>query len=140
SGVFINDEPLNVGANGRVAIYGNGTVIMPFGYGFKPLTIYSEENFDGNAKQLEIHNYHNNLGEFDNAIKSFKLKRGYMATFANGADGSGYSRVFIADEEDLEFSVMPAELYGAVSFIRVFKHEWVSKKGWCGWDAEEIRK
>jgi hypothetical protein len=140
SAVLINNEPLNVGANGRVAIYGNGTVIMPFGYGFKPLTIYSEENFDGNAKQMEIHNYHNNLGEFDNTIKSFKLKRGYMATFANGADGSGYSRVFIADEEDLEFSVMPAELYGAVSFIRVFKHEWVSKKGWCGWDAEEIRK
>ena len=28
-----------------------------------------------------------------------------------------------ADNEDIEFGVLPAELYGTVSFIRVFKHE-----------------
>jgi len=140
SGILINGEPLLVGGNGRVAIYGNVTVVMPFGNDFKPLTVYSEEDFGGDEQQLEVHTYHNNLGEFDNAVKSFKLKRGYMATLANGSDGSGYSRVFVADKEDLEFSVMPEELYGTVSFIRVFKHEWVSKKGWCGWNADEIEK
>ncbi len=32
---------------------------------------------------------------------------------------------------------MPAELTGTVSFIRVFKHEWVTRKGWAGgqWEA-----
>ncbi len=137
AGILINGEVLINGGNGRVAMYANGTVVMPFGNEFKPLRVYSEEGFGGNEKQMEIHTYHNNLGEFDNAIKSFKLKRGYMATFANAVDGTGYSRVFIADKEDLEFSVMPEELYGTVSFIRVFKYEWVSKKGWAGWDEHE---
>ena len=134
SNVLINGEQLVSGVNGRVAIYAHGTVIMPHASSFKPLIVYGEEDFGGNLQQMAIHTYYNNLGDMDNAIKSFKLKRGYMATFANNADGSGYSRVFIADEEDLEFSVMPDELDGTVSFIRVFKHQWVSKKGKAGWD------
>ncbi|WP_340114826.1 glycosyl hydrolase [Maribellus mangrovi] len=138
SSVKINGAVLKVGSNGRVAIYGQGTVIMPFPGSFKPLTVYTEENFDGNSTQLSIQTYHNNLGDFDNVIKSFKLKRGYMATFANNADGSGYSRVFIADEADLLFEEMPGELFGSVSFIRVFKYEWVSKKGKAGWNPNDI--
>ena len=54
-----------------------------------------------------------------------------MATLATAADGTGYSRVFIADDKDLEFSIMPALLDKSISFIRVFDWEWVSKKGWC---------
>ncbi len=138
SGVLINGETLKVGVNGRVAMYAHGTVIMPFGFGYKPLTIYTEDDFGGNSNQLTIETYHNHLGEFDNAIKSFKLKRGYMATFANNDDGTGYSRVFIADKEDLVFNVMPAELYGTVSFIRIFEYEWVTKKGKAGWNPNDI--
>ncbi len=137
--IFINGEVLNNGANGRVAIYGHGTVILPHGYSFKPLTVYTGENNQGDSLRLILQTYHNNLDEFDNSVKSFRLKRGYMATFANNADGTGYSRVFIADNEDLVMNVLPDELYNTVSFIRVFKHEWVSKKGWCGWNANEIQ-
>lgn len=137
SNVLINGNPLSVGGNGRVAIYGHGTVVMPFGSTFKPLTVYTEENFDGASEQLSVA-YHKDLGDFDNAIKSFKLKRGYMATFANNADGSGYSRVFIADNQDLEFAIMPDELYHSVSFIRVFKYQWVTKKGKAGWNPNDI--
>jgi hypothetical protein len=136
--VYINGEKLSNNVNGRVAIYAHGTVIMPHGSSFKPLTAYTSEDYKGNYREFEIHTYYNKLDDFDNSIKSFKLKRGYMATLATNADGSGYSRVFIADNEDLEFSIMPAELIGAVSFIRVFKHQWVTKKGWCGWGASEI--
>ena len=139
SSIRINGEVYS-STNGRIAMYGHGTVIMPYGYSFKPLTVYTEENFGGNSTQLSIQTYHNALGDFDNSIKSFKLKRGYMATLANNADGSGYSRVFIADTKDLEIDVMKEELYGTVSFIRVFKHEWVSKKGWAGWNSDEINK
>ncbi|MFY9153843.1 MAG: glycosyl hydrolase [Prolixibacteraceae bacterium] len=138
SNVLINGEALKVGVNGRIAIYANGSVIMPFGFSFKPLTIFSEENFTGDSIQLAIEPTNINPGEFDNAVKSFKLKRGYMATFANNLDGTGYSRVFIADNEDLDFIVMPSELYGTVSFIRVFKYEWVSKKGKAGWNPNDI--
>ena len=41
------------------------------------------------------------LEGFNNNIRSFKLKKGYMCTLANNDNGSGYSRVFIADEADL---------------------------------------
>ena len=138
SDILINGVPLNAGVNGRVAICAQGAVVMPFSSSFKPLTVYTEENFGGNSEQLSIEAYHNNLGEFNNAIKSFKLKRGYMATLANNADGGGYSRVFIADKQDLEFYIMPEELDSSVSFIRVFKYEWVSKKGKAGWNPNDL--
>ena len=57
-----------------------------------------------------------------------------MATLANEKDGSGYSRVFIADKSDLIVDALQSELYGTVSFIRVFKWNWVTKKGKSGWD------
>jgi hypothetical protein len=136
--VKVNGSAFINGINGRMAIYSHGTVLMPHPAGYKPLTVYTDDDLTGDSLQLTIHTYYNNLGSFENAIKSFKLKRGYMATFATSTDGSGYSRVFIADNEDLEFSIMPVELYGTVSFIRVFKHQWVNKKGKAGWDPHEI--
>ncbi|MFB6343990.1 glycosyl hydrolase [Saccharicrinis sp. FJH62] len=135
--IKINGNTLTDGTNGRVAIYKLGTVIMPHGSDFKPLTVYTETEFGGNQSSYAVHTYYTNLGAFDNAIMSFKLKRGYMATFANNNDGSGYSRVFIADNSDLEIN-MPALLSGKVSFIRVFKHQWVTKKGKAGWNPEDI--
>ena len=121
--------------NARVAIFRHGTVIMPHAPSFQPLTVYHEQNFGGNSQKYSLHVYNNNLGEFDNSIRSFKLKKGYMATFANNADGSGYSRVFIAADTDLEVPALSTYLDRTVSFIRVFNWEFVSKKGWCqtGW-------
>lgn len=138
SNILINGSLLNLGVNGRVAIYSHGTVVMPHGINFKPLTVFTGENFTGDSLQLIIHTYYNNLGELNNAIKSFKLKRGYMATFATKEDGSGYSRVFIADKEDILLAVMPDELNSTVSFIRVFKHQWVNKKAKAGWNPHTI--
>ncbi|MFC0877822.1 glycosyl hydrolase [Saccharicrinis sp. FJH2] len=135
--IKINGSTLTDGTNGRVAIYKLGTVIMPHGSGFKPLTVFTESDFGGEENSYAVQTYYTNLGTFDNAIRSFKLKRGYMATFANTNDGSGYSRVFIADNRDLEIN-MPALLSGKVSFIRVFKHQWVTKKGKAGWSPEDI--
>lgn len=136
--VQVNGQQFVNGGNGRVAIYANGTVILPHGSGFKPLTVFTNENFEGESAQYNIHTYHNNLGVFNNAIKSFKLKRGYMATFASNADGSGFSRVFIADTEDLEINQLQPELNGRTSFIRIFKHQWVNKKGKAGWNPDDI--
>ncbi|MDD3078442.1 MAG: glycosyl hydrolase [Paludibacter sp.] len=121
----VNDE------NIRVAIYRHGTVVMPQGKTYQPLTVYTEKNYSGNSKKYSIETYNNSLGDFENKIRSFKLKRGYMATLANNADGSGYSRVFIASDGDLEVAELSAWLDRTVSFIRVFRWEWVSKKGWC---------
>ncbi len=134
SNIKINGAALINGSNARVAIYAHGTVVMAHGVDYKPLTVYTSEQLEGESMQLEIQTYHNDLKSFDKNIESFVLKRGYMATFASNRDGSGYSRVFIADETDLVFNTMPSILDNAVSFIRVFKHQWVSKKGKAGWD------
>ena len=134
--IKVNGNPFIERTNGRVAIYAHGTVVMPHSGSFRPLTVYSGEGFTGDSAKYTQHVYYNNLGTMNNAIKSFKLKRGYIATFANESDGLGYSRVFIADDKDLEFSIMPEALDSRVSFIRVLRYEWVTKKGWCGSDYE----
>lgn len=135
--IYIGDEVFNPGVNGRIAIYKHGTAILPHGSSFKPLKVFSNSNYTGDSTSYAIHQYYTSLGDMDNAIQSFILKRGYMATFANNNDGSGYSRVFIADKEDLLIDNMPELLANKVSFIRVFKHQWITKKGWAGWDSNE---
>ncbi len=108
--------------------------VLSFGLNAQsPLTVYTEENYGGDSQVYEIVIAHKNLEAFDNTIKSFKLQQGYMATFATSSDGTGYSRVFIAEDADLEVPVMPAYLHGTVSFIRTMTwHPNVTKRGWCG--------
>ena len=121
--------------NVRVSIFRHGAVVIPHGENFEPLTIYTDRDFGGESRKFNMFNFHNDLKQFDNRTRSFKLKRGYMATLANNPDGTGYSRVFIADNADLEISAVSSWLDNTVSFIRVFNYEWVTKKGWCqtGW-------
>lgn len=130
--VYVGENLAVNGSNVRVAIYNHGVVIMPHAPSFTPLTVYKGQELAGDSASYGLHTYYNSLGAFDNSIRSFRLKRGYMATLANNPDGSGYSRVFIADKEDLVFSELSYLLDETVSFIRVFKHEYVTKKGWCG--------
>ena len=126
--------------NARVNIYLQGTVIIPQAEDYVALEAWTGENYTGEKAEYIVTTPYQALGEFDNAIKSIKLKRGYMATLANETDGCGYSKVFIADEEDLEIPVLQNELNGKVSYIRCFRWQWVSKKGWCssgsGWFNE----
>jgi hypothetical protein len=78
--------------------------------------------FDNLRPSEIITGYSSNIKiNFDNAVSSFKLKRGYMATFAGNNDETGYSCVFIAEDADLEIPTMPLELKNKVSFIRVFR-------------------
>lgn len=129
--VFVDGSQAVHGENVRVSIYKHGAVVIPHGKDFKPLELFSQQNYGGDSQKFSLHTFHNSLGVFDNKARSFKLKRGYMATLANNADGTGYSRVFTAESADLEIPVMSSYLDNTVSFIRVFKWEWVSKKGWC---------
>jgi hypothetical protein len=135
--VYVNGEKAVLKQNLRVAIYKHGAVIMPHGESYKPLTIYADKSFGGENQQYGLFTFHNDLQTFDNKTRSFKLKKGYMATLANNADGTGYSRVYIAENADLEVSAMPTYLDQTVSFIRVFNWEWVTKKGWdqSGWKS-----
>jgi len=125
-------------SNVRVTVYRHGTVIIPHPETYKPLKVYTLASYKGDSASYSLFTFNNNLGAFDNKIRSLKLKRGYMATLATSADGLGYSRVFIADDKDLEITLLPTLLDTTISFIRVLKWDWPSKKGWCGYTASEF--
>ena len=133
--IFINGAQAENGKNCQVKMYAQGAIIMPYDKNFKPLTVYSEKNFEGTAVNnfgLEHSGgFMNSLtdAKLNNKIRSFKLKRGYMVTFATGLNGWGYSRCFIADKEDLEFSELPTVLDGRISSYRVFQWYDAQKKG-----------
>ena len=132
--VYINGEPAKNGTNCQVKIYNAGAIIMPYAADIKPLTVYSEKNFEGescNDFGLEHSGgFMNTLTEakLNNRIQSFKLKRGYMVTFSTRPGGYGYSRCFIADKADLEMN-LPTILAGRVSSYRIFKWNDCSKRG-----------
>lgn len=121
--------------NCQVRMYGRGCIIFPYNSTYRPLTCYSEDGFEGDAKNTytEGHTkgFMKDLSDamLLNRIKSFKLKRGYMVTFATGKSGWGYSRCFIADQEDLEIPSMPEPLYGNASSYRLFKWYNAGKAG-----------
>jgi hypothetical protein len=52
-----------------------------------------------------------------------------MATFAMNEDGTRFSKVYIADNADVNIPVLPAGLNNQVSFIRVFPWRYAGKKG-----------
>ncbi len=137
--ITVNGSPIiynssNMSQNNvRLAVYDNGTVIIPDGESVKnaALTVYDGENFTGNSRTFGINTF-NDLGEWDNKIRSFKLHHGFMATLANNADGTGFSRCFVANDGDIEMATLPEGMEKFVSFVKVFKWEWVSKKGKAG--------
>lgn len=133
--VKINGATAVDGTNCQVKMYGSGAIIMPYAKNIKPLTVYSEQNFQGTAvNSFGLENdggYMNTLtdAKLNNRIRSFKLKRGYMVTFSTRAGGRGYSRCFIADKEDLEFATLPAILDRSITSYRIFKWNDAQKKG-----------
>lgn len=122
------------GTNVRVVQYGMGTVITPFTNAVQPLETFTDPKFGGDSKSYGLYTYYDStgdLGVMHRNISSFKLKRGYMATFATQANGSGVSKVYIAQDHDLTLANLPGNLDNAIQFVRVFPWRWVSKKGSC---------
>ena len=132
--IQINGAAAVNGANCQVRMYNKGTIIFPYGSNYKPLTAYSEANLSGtvytNFTEGHSGGYMKDVPTTcNNKIKSFVLKRGYMVTFAVGKGGWGYSRCFIADEEDLEMTSLPYALNGKITSYRIFRWNYFSKMG-----------
>ncbi len=114
------------GTNCQLKLYNRGCIILPYDKNLKPLTVYAEQNFEGEQSDdfgLEhTGGFMNTLsdGKLNNRIRSFKLKRGYMVTFSLRAGGRGYSRCFIAADSDLEMASLPAIMDRSISSYRVF--------------------
>lgn len=136
--IYVNGNNATYNSNCRVSIYKHGTVVIPQAPSFQPLTVYSGLDFtEDSTSDFSLFTKNTSLGTFDNKIRSLKLKRGYMVTLATLSSGLGYSRVYIADDKDLELSELPDLLDNKISFIRVLRWEWPSKKGWAGSDETE---
>ena len=120
--VRINGRLAKENNNCRVEIYLNGTVIIP-----NPETIFTataETPFTlgkGN---------HTDLAGNSNTMTGFTLRRGYMATLATGRNGSGYSRVYVADHADLDIT-LPTALSRRVTSVNIKPWPYLSKKGWA---------
>ncbi len=133
--VKINGNAAVAGSNCRLDQYAMGTVIIPQAPSYTPLTVFSGQNFLGTSASFSLYTYYNTtaaLGAMYRNISSFRLKRGYAATFAQNADGTGVSQVYVAQDGDLDVGVMQISLDHACSFVRVYPWRWTSKKGWVG--------
>lgn len=132
--ITVNGQPARNNVNVRVTNYLRGCVIMPHSPTYEALTLYKDAGYAGEELKCFPYKYYKEteLGSFNNEISSFKLKKGYMATFAQNQDGTGYSKVFIADKEDIQISTLQLALNNEVSFVRVFPWRYTEKKG-MGW-------
>lgn len=140
SRVTVNGAAAVLDSNVRVVQYGVGAVVIPHAPSFAPLTVFEGRSFTGASRPLAPYTAYGweELGSLNDAISSFKLKRGYMATLARNPDGSGASRNYIASDGDLEIGVLPTALNDSVSFVRIFPWRWVTKKGTCDTDPAAL--
>lgn len=133
--IYINGVKAVDGTNCQVKMYGRGAIVFPYGADFQPLTCYTEKNYGGESCSNYSEGHENGFmktlttAQLNNQIRSFKLKRGYMVTFAIGTSGWGYSRCFIADQEDLEIATLPSILDKKISSYRLFKWHNAHKAG-----------
>lgn len=143
--VKINGEEAKNNSNCQVKVHGTGAIIMPYEKNFKPLTTFTGDNFDGESCNSygteQTGGYMNTLTEakLNNKIRSFKLKRGYMVTFSVAPEGRGYSRCFIAADEDIAVK-LPKIMAGRVSSYRIFPWRDVAKSGVVDFGKDDLYK
>lgn len=141
--IKINGATAVDGTNCQVRMYNKGAIILPYGSSDVALTTYTGTDYAGtsctNYSTGSNGGYMRTLtsSQLLNNFRSFKLKRGYMVTFATGTSGYGYSRCFVAAEEDLEMNLPPV-LAGKVSSYRLFKWLNFGKTGVANETREEV--
>lgn len=143
--ITINGKRATDGGNCQLKLYDRGAILLPYGGTlFRPLTVYDEKNFEGESNNsfTEGHSggYMKNVpNAWNNRIRSFRLKRGYMVTFALKKAGKGYSRCFIANDADLEVT-LPNLMDQRISSYRLFKWYDTSKAGVADVSASDLAK
>jgi len=132
--MWVNGSPAELGKNIRVVQYEQGTVVIPHAPDYPAMTVFNGKGANGTPMPLTCYTKYDDasLGSMKDAIGSFRLKRGYMATIAENENGTGISKNYVAQDRDIEVSTLPAGLDKNVHFIRIFPWRWTSKKGIAG--------
>ena len=139
--ILVNGAAAVVGSNVRLVEYGMGAVVIAQSPSYLPLQVFSGSQFTGSSAQPSIYTFYTGTNApLNGVISSFILKRGYAATFAQNADGTGISRAYVAADGDVKVGVLPGALNGAVQFVRVYPWIWHSKKGWAGGAGGDMQK
>ncbi|MFB9056111.1 glycosyl hydrolase [Mariniflexile ostreae] len=99
------------------------------------LKLYNGYDFTGTEHEVYCGYYNGGLGTYEDWAVSFTLEKGYMATFAQDVNGLGVSKIYIAQDHDLEIN-LPIDLQKTISFIRVSPWYSVGKKGALGGDVK----
>ena len=129
--ITFRGTPANRSNNGNVRVFAfnQGVAVAPVVKA--KLTVYDYSNFNGTS--LEINDSWtpaNRLGQLNNTISSFKLKKGYMAVMMDESHGESAGKTYIAVDEDLEVK-LSGPLNNRFSYIRLVPWKYVSKKGGC---------
>ncbi|RYD23990.1 MAG: hypothetical protein EOP88_02010 [Verrucomicrobiaceae bacterium] len=134
SQIRVNGANAALNTNCRIVQHADGTVVVPHASTFAPMQVFSGSHFTGTSMSLTNYTAYNDgsLGVLANKISSFKLKRGYTATIAQNASGTGVSRNYVAQDGDIEVALLPGDLDDSISFVRVFPWRWTGKKGIAG--------
>src|SRR5690606_38753676 len=87
-------------SNVRVVQHVSGAVVIPHPADYRPLEVFAGRHLTGASAKLGPHTAYGTaaLGSFAGNIRSFRLKRGYTATFARNENGTGFSRNYVAQD------------------------------------------
>jgi hypothetical protein len=102
--ITVNGQKAVNNVNVRITNYLRGCVIMPHSPTFEALSLFKDENFAGDEMKCIPYKYYKEaeLASFNNQVSSFKLKKGYMCTFAQNENGC---LLYTSDPADESVSV-----------------------------------
>jgi hypothetical protein len=128
--VRINGAPAVNKTNCLVKIYANGSIIMPYINGMKPLTVYTVSTSLASRRVWCGRRQSLLANAFNKPHPQLCAQAWLYGHVPTKSDGKGYSQVFIADKADLQLN-LPAILDKSVSSFRVLQWNDASKKGFA---------
>lgn len=135
--IKIDSKAIEEGVNVDFIKYYNGFYIKPRVEDYVPLYLYKDNDETAYPVSLDKVYAGSDIPVGDNAVARIMLKRGHMLVVSDNADGTGASKVFIAEKKNIDI-VLDEDLKNKVSFMRTVPWSYVNKKGIGG--AFPLRK
>jgi hypothetical protein len=118
-------------SNCRITQYYDGAVLIPHRASIRAMHLFSGPNLTGTSKFFRVsYQTGTNIGVNNtNKAASLILKKGYMATISQNQNGSGNTKIYIAEDNDIIINGNINGQNDTVQFVRVTPWRWVTKKG-----------
>lgn len=126
--IKIDSKNIEEGVNVDFIRYYNGLYIKPKVENYVPLYLYKDNDETAYPVNLDKVYTGSEIPVGDNAVSKIMLKRGHMLVMADNADGTGNSKVFVAEKNNIEIT-LDDDLKNKVSFMRTVPWNYITKKG-----------